>query len=124
MKRKYLSEHAVSLFSARWLMTSASQLMSGGSTTPEQQEVIDNSHIYLICKLPSLAITKNSFKYETGKICGRLNYKVEGKLMEIPFAHDFPLDEGASGVKLSAYPHREILIHDGNSGDTILNYSK
>lgn len=93
-------------------MTSASQLMSGGKTTPEQQEVIDNSHIYLICKLPSLAFSKNSFNYENGRINGYLNYKVEGSIKEIPFDLDFPLVEGAVSVKLSNYPHRELLVYD------------
>ena len=117
-KRKYLSEYAVGLCSARWLMTSASQLMSGGETTQEQQEIIDNSHIYLICTRPHLSISKDSFKYEKGKISGHLNYKVNGDFREIPFCHDFSLVEGAVEVKVSKYPHRELSIWD-NKGEEI-----
>lgn len=111
-KRKYLSEFAVNLYSARWLMTSASQLMSGGFTTKEQQEIIDNSHIYVICQRPNLSISKDSFKYEDGKISGHINYKVDGELREIPFCHEFPLLDGAVEVKLSKYPHRELSTYD------------
>jgi hypothetical protein len=76
-KRIYLSEYAVSLFTARWLMTSVSQLMSGGKISPEQQEIIDNTHIYVISKLPSIAFSPDSFQYKNGLISGKLTYKVK-----------------------------------------------
>ena len=44
-EKLYLSEFAVSLCSARWLITSASQLMSGKAMRDEVQEVANNSYI-------------------------------------------------------------------------------
>lgn len=38
-KKKYLSEFAVNLFSSRWLMTSASQFMTGGTMGGQEKEV-------------------------------------------------------------------------------------
>ena len=111
-KRKYLSEFAVNLFSARWLMTSASQLMSGGKMDEEQQDVVNNSHIYVICHRPMISFSKNSFKYENGKIIGHVNYKINGELRERPFSQEFHLPDGAIEVKLSNYPHRELSVYD------------
>lgn len=49
-KRKYLSEFAVNLFSARWLMISASQFLSGTKfSSPDLIEVANNCHI---CAFP------------------------------------------------------------------------
>lgn len=111
-KRKYLSEFAVNLYSARWLMTSASQLMAGGTMNKEQQEVVNNSHIYVICQRPMISFLNDSFKYENGKIIGHVNYKVDGELRKIPFSQEFPLTNGAVELKLSKYPHREISTYD------------
>ncbi|RQW61911.1 hypothetical protein [Vibrio viridaestus] len=113
-KRKYLSEFAVNLYSGRWMMTAASQLMSGGEMPEEFKEVSDNSHIYIICQRPILSFDGEDFKYEGGKISGSLVYRVEGKLTKIPFEQDFPLLDGATEVKLSKYPHREIITCDSN----------
>jgi hypothetical protein len=111
-KKLYLSEFAVSLCSARWLITSASQLMSGKAMRDEVQEVANNSHIYLICKAPVISFSKNSFKYEDGVLSGDINYRIEGVLREKGFSFKFPLLDGATEVRLSNYPHREILTFD------------
>ena len=111
-KRKYLSEFAVNLCSARWLMTPASQLMSYRFIDKEQQDVVNNSHIYVICHRPMISFSRDSFKYENGKIVGYVNYKINGELREIPFSQKFPLVDGAIEVKLSDYPHRELSIYD------------
>ncbi len=71
-----------------------SQLMSGGKISPEQQEIIDNTHIYVISKLPSIAFSPDSFQYKNGLISGKLTYKVKGELREIDFSTDFQLPEG------------------------------
>lgn len=111
-KRIYLSEYAVSLFTARWLMTSASQLMSGGKTSSEQQEIIDNTHIYIISKLPSISFCPDSFQHKNGLISGKLIYKVKGELHEIDFSTDFQLSEEATEIKVSSYPHRELITYN------------
>ena len=86
--------------------------MSGGKTSPEQQEIIDNTHIYIISKLPSIAFSPDCFQYKNGLISGKLIYKVKGELREIEFSTDFQLPEDATEIKVSSYPHRELIIYN------------
>lgn len=111
-KRKYLSEFAVNLCSGRWLMISASQLMTGGSMKADEKEVADNSHIYLICRRPIVSFSSGTFCYKNGFLSGHLNYRLEGNLTEIPFEIEFPLLDGAINLKLSKYPHREFSTYN------------
>lgn len=111
-KKLYLSEFAVNLFSARWLMTSASQFMTGGTMGADEQDVANNCHIYLICKSPVISFSKDSLTYKSGKINVTANYRMEGELREQKFSFEFQLLDGATEVKLSKYPHREILTLD------------
>jgi len=106
--RKFISEHAVNICSARWIMTSASQLMSDGEMTPEHKQISDCCHIYVITKLPRIGFSPNTTKYEKGRISGHLQYRIGGELQEVPFDTGFPLLDGATTVSLSSYPHREI----------------
>ena len=116
-KKKYLSEFAVNLFSSRWLMTSASQFMTGGTMGGQEKEVANNCHIYLIGKTPIVSYSKESFKYEEGVLSGKINYRIEGELREKDFSFEFPLLDGATKVILSKYPHREIITLDKNDNE-------
>ncbi|TMP30001.1 hypothetical protein CWB99_05860 [Pseudoalteromonas rubra] len=116
-KKVFLSEFAVNICSGRWLLTSASQLMTGGTMGPKETEVSNNSHIYLISKSPIISYSKEYFRYENGKISGRINYRVDGELREKDFSIDFPLLDGAVEVRLSKYPHREILTLDADGNE-------
>ena len=115
-KKKFLSEFAVNLCSARWLLTSASQFMTGGTMGSQEQDVANNCHIYVIGKTPVISYCKESFKYENGVLSGKIIYRIEGVLRERGFSFEIPLLDGATEVTLSAYPHREILTldEDGN----------
>ncbi|WP_025538909.1 hypothetical protein [Vibrio parahaemolyticus] len=117
-KKLYLSEFAVNLFTSRWLMIPVSQLMSGGSMGAEEQEVANNSHIYLICKRPILSFSKHSFCYEDGNVSGHINYRIEGEVSELEFSIPFPLLDGATEVGLSKYPHREFSTFN-DSGEEV-----
>ena len=119
-KKLYLSEFAVNLFAARWLITSANQFMSGGTMGAEEQDVANSCHIYLICKSPVVSFSKDSLKYENGNLSVKVNYRVEGEIREKEFSFDFPLLDGAASVKLSNYPHREILTLD--SAGAVVRY--
>lgn len=111
-KRKFISEHAVNLYSARWMMFPADQITADGELSAEEAEVSKNCHIYLICTRPSLTFVKEDFQYSDGIISGSLSYRVEGKETKIPFTQPFPLLDGAVDVRLSPYPHREIHTFD------------
>lgn len=116
--RKYISEHAVNICSARWLMTSAQQLMSDGVMQPEEKEISDLCHIYAITKLPKINFRPDTTKHENGRISGHLQYRIKGELREIPFDVEFPLLDGATEVRMSGYPHREMQTFD-DSGEMV-----
>ncbi|MEZ8144589.1 hypothetical protein A1OQ_13535 [Enterovibrio norvegicus FF-162] len=113
-KRQYLSEFAVNLCSARWLLTSASQFMTGGTMRQQEKEIADNCHIYLIGKAPVISYCKDSFKYEDGILSGKIIYRIEGVSREREFSIEFPLLDGAVELKLSNYPYRQVITVDGN----------
>lgn len=116
-KKKYLSEFAVNLYSARWLMVSASQFMTGGIMGEEEEAVANNCHIYIIGKTPIISYCKKSFKYEHGIVSGKIIYRLEDKIRERNFSFEFPLLDGATEVKLSNYPYREIITLDKNGNE-------
>lgn len=108
-KRKYLSEFAVNLYSARWQLITAEQLTSGGKMRPEEVGIANSCHIYLICQRPGLTYVPETFSYNDGIISGELTYRISGAKKTIPFQRPFDLLDGATRVELSEYPQREIL---------------
>ena len=112
--RKYISEHAVNIYSARWLMINAQQLMSDGVMRPEEKEISDLCHIYVVTKLPRINFRPDTTKYENGRVSGHLQYRVKGELREVPFDIEFPLLDGAAEARVSDHPHRELQTFDDN----------
>jgi len=113
-KRKFLSEFALNMYSARWLITTADQIASGGVMDHDEQEISDICHIYLISKSPALSFSKEMFSYKSGVISGDVTYSINGKARELPFSQKFPLLDGAVSIGLSDFPHREIQTFDDN----------
>lgn len=111
-KRKYLSEFAVNLFSARWLLIPSSQLASDGKMDAEEAETSKNCHIYLICERPAISFDPGNFSYADSKISGSLIYRVDGVEHRVNFEKEFPLLDGAVELRISKYPHREIQTFD------------
>ena len=116
--RKYISEHAVNIYSARWLMTNGQQLMSDGVMRPEEKEISDLCHIYVVTKLPRINFRPDTTKYENGRVSGHLQYRVKGELREVPFDIEFPLLDGAVEARVSDHPHRELQTFD-DSGQQV-----
>ncbi|MBA4381400.1 MAG: hypothetical protein C0406_02440 [Sideroxydans sp.] len=112
--RKYISEHAVNIYSARWLMTNAQQLMSDGVMRPDEKKVSDLCHIYVVTKLPRINFRPDTTKYENERVSGHLQYRVKGELREVPFDIEFPLLDGAIEARVSDHPHRELQTFDDN----------
>lgn len=106
-QRKFLSEFAVSLFSASWLMITPDQLMSDGEIRAEDKQIIEGCHIYLICRRPAQRFNPDDFKFEDGRISGSLIYRIEGGEIRTPFEWPFELYDGAVRVQLT-YPYRKI----------------
>lgn len=106
--RKYLSEFAVNLCSARTLLLPADQLASDGEMDAQAADISENCHIYVICSRPSCSFDPEKFIFDGQKINANLLYKVDGKSHVIPFEMPFRLLDNARNVHVSSYPHREI----------------
>lgn len=85
---------------------------------PINKEIADCCHIYIICKMPSLSFSKESFSYQDNVIKGQVTYRINGDKREIPFQDTFPLLDGATRLALSDYPHREIQTFN-NDGELV-----
>jgi len=116
-KREYLSEFAVGMYTARWVMIPSSEINADKEIPLEIQEVLDTCHIYIISKIPSLSFCKDTFEYKNETIIGNLLYKVNGEKRELSFNQNFPLLDNATGVKVSKYPHRKIITFNDKNQD-------
>ena len=106
--RKYLSEFAINLFTARFLVITPEQLTSGLSVPEEYREIAEHCHIYVICRRPASAFDHTSFSYDGTHVRGQLVYKISGVPTNVPFELPFELLDDAVDVKLSPYPYREF----------------
>lgn len=110
--KKHLSEHAVSLFTARWMMMQVSELMSDGVMCEGEKEISDNCHIYAISRRPLLSFCPATFAFQNEKVTGNVVYFKEGEKCQVPFEIDFQLCDGAVCMELSGFPHREFWTFD------------
>jgi len=119
-KRKYLSEFALNIHTGGWTLMPASDLAIDNPLMPDDstQGLLDNSHIYLLSKLPRLSFSPNRFQYKNNVISGDFTFKVEGKEKLVPFEFSPNPSSDITNIELSPYPHREILMKDSN-GDAI-----
>ena len=106
--RKYLSEFALGLCSARWLMCPADQLTADGEMPEQAAEISSCCHLYLICKRPASAFDPTSLEYDGREVSGTLVYKVAGKVSKYPFRFGYLLDDNETAIEVAPYPHREI----------------
>lgn len=111
-KKHYLSEFSVNLCTSNWLLITADQLTSGGVMRPEEKEIADQAHIYLVCRRPSLRFDPPSFSYSDGQATGDLLYFIGGRESRVAFSIEFPLLDGATSAALSPHPYRELRTYD------------
>lgn len=108
----FMTEFAVNLISSRYLLTSASQLMSDGEMRPNELEVSKNCHIYMVVARPAVHFDPSDFTYTDGVISGSLVYRTDDGEQRHQFSNPFPLKDGAIRLELSPYPHNEIRTYD------------
>lgn len=106
--RKFMSEFAVHLYSKSFIVVTPSELMAGGTMTLEAQELAQQCHIYLICRRPGTSYDPAALKFDGRQVSGQLIYKVAGASHPVNFAFPFQLLDGATGIRASPYPHRDI----------------
>ena len=88
----------------------AHQINANRVMREEWKDISDNSHIYLICKTPSLAFDPEDFSFDKEKcmVSGSIIYRKKGVINRVQFSARIELIEGAVDVKLDDYPHREF----------------
>lgn len=70
--RKFLSEFALNLPSARWLLITPTELVSGKEYDAEHLAVSNKCHIYLICRKPSASYDSKNFSFDGSRVKGKL----------------------------------------------------
>lgn len=119
--RKYLSEFAVSLCSARFLLMLPHQLSAGWKTNNTLYlEISENCHIYLICRRPSSVFDPNNFSFDGNVVRGNIVYKTGGVETYLPFELPFCLPADTVSLELAPYPHREFECK--NAKGEVLTY--
>ena len=79
---------------------------------PEGQQIVDVSHIYLICRRPALSFDPAAFNYEPeGISTGRLIRKIDGTAEAIDFSAAIR-NPGGGEVTVDGYPHRKLVGYD------------
>ena len=109
-----MAEFGVNLISSRYLLTSASQLMSDGEMPPNELEVSKNCHIYMIVTRPAVHFDRSDFTYANGVISGSLVYRNDDGEQRHRFSSPFPLTDGAVRLELSPYPYNEFRTYDSD----------
>lgn len=108
MKRKYLTEYAISYMNSFTAMVTAEQLMGGGKLSPEQEQRLSNCHIYVIAARPAVKFDPESIKHESDQFSGVLIYKVMGEERRLPFdGYNWRL-EGDATQLVCPYPHLQV----------------
>lgn len=115
--RKFLSEFAVSLCSARFMMLWASQIQTDAKMSDKEAQLAAACHIYLICKRPATWFEPMTIKYEGASLSGQIAYRREGKVLREHFRTKFPLVDGAVGLRVDPYPHRRIATYDTENNE-------
>lgn len=118
MKRKFVTEYALSFMNSNVILMTSEQLMSGDVMTEDQKREIDKCHIYMIATRPQAYFKENEFTYENNVLSGSLFYKIEGNEHEIKFDGYKWLREREVVKTTCPYPHREICNYDENGNIT------
>jgi hypothetical protein len=85
--RKFLSEFALNLYSARALAIPVSQLArSDAEMDALAAEISQRCHVYLIRRHPACSLDPAVFAYENQQITGSLVYRRTGKITTRPNA--------------------------------------
>lgn len=119
--RKYFSEVTLGLNTRNALAIPPDQLMSGKPLPLEAKDVIENCHIYAICRRPGLAFDPNSLKYDGVHASGLLVRRIDGSPEKHLFQFRLEVEKGRT-LSISDYPHRMIVAPclQGNRDEDIV----
>lgn len=110
-KRKYFSETALIIPSARCAFLPPEELRSGKDVPADALEIIDASHIYLICRRERLSFDPDTFRYGKQLCSGHLIRTLSGNKERHPFSMPIVNEDGGI-VSVGPYPHRRLVGRD------------
>lgn len=94
------------------IMMTADQVQSDGFMKEEESNISKDCHIYFICKRPSAYFIKDTMEYDGKVLKIDVGYKINGNEERFSYKNDFSLLDNAVSLKVSDYPHREIITYD------------
>lgn len=108
MKRKYLTEYAISYMNSLTGMITADQLMGSGTLSPNEEQLLSSCHIYAIATRPVVRFKPESIRHENDQFAGVLAYKLNGEERLLEFEnYTWALEDGATKLECP-YPHLEV----------------
>ena len=90
----------------------ASQLRPGIDFGRKMNRVLNDCHIYLLCRRPVFSFDPDSFTWSSGRVSGDLLYREKGEVKSLPFGFDLALTGNESTVELAPAPHRDMWVLD------------
>ena len=119
--RKYFREISLGLNTKNALAIPPDQLMSGKPLPADAKDVIEDCHVYAICRRSGLAFDPEAFFYDGVYASGSLTRKIDGNAENHAFKFRLEVDEGRD-LGISDYPHRMIVAPspDGNKDEDLI----
>lgn len=105
---KPLSHLSVHLRSWGAMALPVKAIRQGMAFDAKMNRVLAVSHVFLLCRRPAFSFNPDSFSWSDGRVSGDLVCTADGVKKSFPFAFDWPLNEGETGVTLSPFPHDEL----------------
>ena len=109
---KPLSELSVHLQSWGAMALQASLLRPEIDFGRKMNRVLNDCHIYLLCRRPLFSFDPDTFNWSSNRVSGNLLYREKGELKSQPFGFDLMLTGSESTVELSPAPHRDMWVLD------------
>jgi hypothetical protein len=111
MKRKNITEYALSYMNSWTSMMTAYQIMSDWKVVNDQDQ-LDKCHIYIIAKRPNAYFIPDSLKHDAGHLSCKIGYKIEGEEFFLELKnYPFEFLDGAIELRCD-YPFRELWTYN------------
>lgn len=112
------TDYAIEFRHEASMLIPLSELVESGEMSEKEAALADDSHIYLVCRRPSVTFCPRVTRFEQGRLVGEYRLSRGGKETREQFDIEFSLLDGCIRAEVSEYPHREIHVFD-SSGDVI-----
>ena len=109
---KPLSDLSVHLQSWGAMALQANLLRPDMDFGRKMNRVLNDCHIYLLCRRPLFSFNPDTFDWSSNRVSGDLLYREKGELKSLPFGFDLMLTGSESTVELGPAPYRDMWVLD------------